>query len=100
VPVGSVQGGSKYEWDPDKNATNILKHGVSFLEAESVLDSELSRVMVDAEHSDLEVRFLTIGWSNLGRLLLVVTSEDGPRPRIISARRATKRERDEYTRRR
>jgi uncharacterized DUF497 family protein len=91
---------SKYEWDPDKNATNILTHGVSFLEAESVLDSELSRVMVDAEHSDLEVRFLTIGWSNLGRLLLVVTSEDGPRPRIISARRATKRERDEYTRRR
>jgi len=49
---------SKYEWDPDKNATNILKHGVSFLEAESVLDSELSRVMVDAEHSDLEVRVL------------------------------------------
>ena len=100
MPVGSVRGVSKYDWDHDKNAINILKHGVSFLEAESVLDSELSRVMVDAEHSDLEVRFLTIGWSNLGRLLLVVTSEDGPRPRIISARRATKRERDEYTRRR
>jgi uncharacterized DUF497 family protein len=91
---------SKYDWDHDKNAINILKHGVSFLEAESVLDSEHSRVMFDAEHSDLEVRFLTIGWSNLGRLLLVVTSEDGPRPRIISARRASKRERDEYTRRR
>ena len=91
---------SKYDWDHAKNAINILKHGVSFLEAESVLDSERSRVTFDAEHSHVEVRFLTIGWSNLGRLLLVVTSEDGPRPRIISARRATKRERDEYTRRR
>ena len=91
---------SKYDWDDDKNAINILKHGVSFLEAESVLDSELSRVTFDLQHSELEVRFLTIGWSSLGRLLLVVTSEDGPRPRIISARRATKRERDEYTRRR
>ena len=91
---------SKYDWDHDKNAINILKHGVSFLEAESVLDSEQSRVMFDAKHSDTEVRFLTIGWSNLGRLLLVVTSEDGPRPRIISARRASKRERYEHTRRR
>ena len=91
---------SKYDWDDEKNAINILKHGVSFLEAESVLDSELSRVTFDLQHSELEVRFLTIGWSSLGRLLLVVTSEDGPRPRIISARRATKRERDEYTRRR
>jgi uncharacterized DUF497 family protein len=91
---------SKYDWDHDKNAINILKHGVSFLEAESVLDSGQSHVMFDAEHSDAEVRFVTIGWSNQGRLLLVVTSEDGPRPRIISARRATKRERDEYTRRR
>ena len=91
---------SKYDWDHDKNAINILKHGVSFLEAESVLDSEQSRVMFDAQHSDVEVRFLTIGWSNLGRLLLVVTSEDGHRPRIISARRASKRERHEYTRQR
>jgi uncharacterized DUF497 family protein len=91
---------AKYDWDDDKNAINILKHGVSFLEAESILDSELSRVTFDLQHSELEVRFLTIGWSNLGRLLLVVTSEDGPRPRIISARRATKRERDEYARRR
>ena len=91
---------SKYDWDDEKNAINILKHGVSFLEAESVLDSELSRVTFDLQHSELEVRILTIGWSSLGRLLLVVTSEDGPRPRIISARRATKRERDEYTRRR
>jgi uncharacterized DUF497 family protein len=91
---------SKYDWDQAKNALNILKHGVSFLEAESVLASEQSRVMFDAGHSDVEVRFLTIGWSNLGRLLLVVASEGGPRPRIISARRASKRERDEYTRRR
>jgi uncharacterized DUF497 family protein len=46
---------SKYDWDHDKNAINILKHGVSFLEAESVLDSEFSRVTFDAEHSDVEV---------------------------------------------
>jgi uncharacterized protein len=91
---------SKYDWDSDKNAANLLKHGVSFLEAESVLDSEQSRVTFDAEHSEMEVRFLTIGWSNQGRLLLVVTSEDGPHPRIISARRASKRERDEYALRR
>ena len=83
-----------FDWDPDKAGENEWQHGVSFDEAETAVNHPLSRTVPDLEHSSLEERFRTIGWSDLGRLLVVVTSEGGPRPRIISARRATKRERN------
>jgi uncharacterized DUF497 family protein len=89
---------SRYSWDPEKARDNLAKHGVSFEEAKSVPDSDLARWFPDEEHSEDEERSWVIGPSSLGRLLLVVTSEDGPRPRIISAWRATKRERREYER--
>ena len=88
-----------YDRDSEKEWINVWKHGVSFLEAESVVDNPSSRTRYDELHSMREHRFITVGWSAMGRLLVVVTSDGGPRPRIISAWRATKRERDAYVRR-
>ena len=88
-----------YDRDSEKERINVWKHGVTFLEAETVVDNPSSRTRYDVEHSMRESRFITVGWSSLGRLLVVITSEGGPRPRIISAWRATKRERDAYARR-
>jgi hypothetical protein len=85
-----------YDWDPEKAEANLRKHRVSFEEAQTVPDSYLARWLIDQAHSDDEERSWVIGPSSLGSLLLVVTSEGGPRPRIISAWRATKRERREY----
>lgn len=90
---------ARYTWDPEKARDNLAKHGVSFEEAKSVPDTDLARWFPDQAHSEDEERTWVIGPSSLGRLLLVVTSESGPRPRIISAWRATKRERREYERR-
>ena len=87
---------SRYTWDLEKALVNLAKHGVSFEEAKSVPDGDLARWFPDRSHSDEEERFWIIGPSSIGTLLLVVTSEGGPRPRIISAWRATKRERREY----
>lgn len=89
----------RFDWDPDKAIENEWQHGVSFDEAETAVNSPLSRTVPDLEHSSMEDRWRTIGWSDLGRLLVVVTSEGGPRPRIISAWRATKRERNAYEKR-
>ena len=88
-----------YDWNREKERINVWKHGVSFLEAESVLDNPSSSTRHDELHSIREHRFITVGWSAMGRLLVVVTSNGGRRPRIISAWRATKRERDAYARR-
>jgi uncharacterized DUF497 family protein len=86
---------SRSIWDPDKSRANLRKHDVSFEEAEAATESPLARFLPDLEHS-MEERLLVFGYSPQGRLLLVVTSESGPRPRIIAAWRATKRERREY----
>ena len=86
---------SRYTWDPDKAKANLRKHGVSFEEAEAATENPLARFFPDVAHPEDE-RTLVFGYSPQGRLLLVVTSESGPRPRIISAWRATKRERREY----
>ena len=89
---------SRYIWEDRKARDNVAKHGVSFEEAETVLDSDMAPWFPDVAHSGCEDRFLAIGPSKLGRLLVVVTSEGGFKPRIISAWRATKRERREYER--
>ncbi len=85
-----------YDWDPEKAEANLRKHGVSFEEAQTVPDSRFARWFQDEAHSEHEERSWVIGPSTFGTLLLVVTSEGGPKPRIISAWRATKRERREY----
>ena len=90
----------EYTWDSDKEKENVRRRGIGFDEAKSVLRGYLSFTWFDELHSAEEPRFKTIGYSYLDRILVVVTSEDGVQPRIISAWRASKRERDAYQRRR
>jgi uncharacterized DUF497 family protein len=87
---------STYTWDLDKAAANLRKHAVSFDEADTVGDDPLRRVWPDLEHGLHDARTILIGHSLEGRLLTVITSEGGLKPRIISTRRATKRERHAY----
>ncbi len=85
-----------FEWDDAKARTNLSRHGVSFDEAESVFGDPLSIDVPDPLHSDDEDRFIAIGFSKAGRLLVVVHSESGEVVRIISAREGTRREREKY----
>ncbi len=84
----------KFEWDSAKAAANTKKHGVSFEEAQSVFYDEFAVQFFDDDHSGDEERFLLLGMSTGARLLLVCHCERGARNiiRIISARKATKRE--------
>ena len=86
----------EFEWDPDKAATNVAKHGVSFEEAATVFGDPLSLTVYDPDHSQDEDRFITMGTSTDGRLILVSHMDRDDRIRIISARVATKRERKAY----
>jgi len=85
-----------FTWDPRKAAANLGKHGVGFREAAALLDDQLSTTFPDHDHSISEQRFLTIGVSVRGRLLVVAHTEQNDTVRIISARRATRRERMFY----
>jgi hypothetical protein len=98
--LGGVRPVVEYGWDADKELENVRKRGIWFDEAKTVLRGYLNYTWFDEEHSTDELRFKTVGYSDRGRILVVVTSEDGVRPRIISAWRASKRERDAYQRRR
>ena len=86
----------KIEWDPEKAGRNLAKHGVSFFEAGSVFADPLSMTYPDPNHSELEERYVDIGHSQRGRLLVVAYTERGESIRIISARKATPRERNAY----
>jgi uncharacterized protein len=86
----------RFLWDPRKAAANVRKHGVGFGEATAVFDDPLSVRIGDPDHSTDEQRFLLLGLSNRRRLLVVAHSERGESIRIISARRATRRERRNY----
>lgn len=83
-------------WDPEKAHSNARKHGVTFMEAASVFRDVLSITIRDPVHSTEEDRYITIGRSDRGRTLVVVHSDLGETIRVISARRATRRERREY----
>jgi len=84
----------RFEWDAAKATANLKKHGVSFEEAQSVFYDEFAVQFFDEEHSAGEERFLLLGMSTGARLLLVCHCERGGGDiiRIISARKATKRE--------
>ena len=86
----------RFEWDPKKAATNLRKHGVSFDEAATVFQDDLSLTGDDPDHSVNEERFITFGVSSTGRLLVVSHTERGDRIRIVSARLATRSERKLY----
>ncbi len=86
----------RFEWDPNKAITNQRKHGVSFHEAASVLGDPLAITFTDPDHSEEEYRFVTFGVSSTGHLLVISHTERRGGVRIISARKATHRERKIY----
>ena len=86
----------RFEWDKRKAAVNNRKHGVLFNEAATVFADKLSFTFPDMGHSDDEERYLTIGMSMTGRLLVVAHTERGENIRLISAREATRKERTFY----
>jgi uncharacterized DUF497 family protein len=86
----------KFEWDPQKAVSNLRKHGVSFHEGASVLADPLSITYHDPDHSVSEQRFITVGISRAGQVLMVAHTDRGDRVRIISARRTTRQERRHY----
>jgi len=86
----------KFEWDSQKANSNLKKHRVSFQEAASVLGDVLSITYHDPDHSAREHRFITLGISRFGRVLMVAHTDRGDNVRIISARKTTRQERRYY----
>jgi hypothetical protein len=86
----------QFEWDREKAARNLEKHGVSFEEVVTVFYDSLATTVPDPDHSIGEARFITFGYSAYDRLLVVAHAELGAVVRIISARPATARERKRY----
>ena len=87
-----------YEWDPAKAAANLRNHGVSFAEAASVFLDTMALTFDDPDHAE-EDREITIGVSTRQRVLFVSHCARGDRIRMISARKATQRERKQYAER-
>ena len=85
----------RFQYDPIKSATNLKKHRVSFADAEGAL-KDLLAVTVEDPDADDELRFVTVGLGSAGELLVVVWTERDDKCRLISARRATRRERKLY----
>jgi len=85
-----------FEWDIDKEKKNIRKHHVAFNEAATVLKDIMGITIYDPDHSDDEDRFITIGASVTGRLLMVSHTDRNDITRIISARELTRKEREAY----
>lgn len=86
----------KFEWDENKAKSNLQKHGISFEEASTIFGDPLSLTIPDPLHSEHEERLVTIGLSIKFRILVVIHTERGDNIRIISARAATKREKQNY----
>ncbi|MFM7355076.1 MAG: BrnT family toxin [Microcystis aeruginosa] len=86
----------QFDWDKNKTERNLSKHEVSFEEAKTVFDDPLYVDFYDPEHSEDEDRYLLVGQSNRGRLLIISYTERGNLIRLISAREVTKTERETY----
>ncbi|MBW4579261.1 MAG: BrnT family toxin [Tildeniella nuda ZEHNDER 1965/U140] len=86
----------KFDWDENKAVSNLSKHGVRFEEAKTIFDDPLYVDFYDPDHSDEEERYLMIGESSQGRLLIVSYTEKGDSIRLISAREVTRSEREAY----
>jgi uncharacterized DUF497 family protein len=85
-----------FEWDEAKDLSNQKKHGVSFDEAKTVFNDPRSLTIADEAHSDEEDRYVDMGISSRGRLIVVCYTDRGANIRIISCRKATKSERKSY----
>lgn len=85
-----------FEWDQAKASANLRKHGFSFEEAAMVFADEQALSIPDPDHSRVERRFILLGTSYQGKMLVVVHTERGDSIRVISARPASRRERQQY----
>jgi uncharacterized DUF497 family protein len=85
-----------FEWDPGKARRNRQKHRISFLEAATVFGDPLAETYPDPDHSMAERRFITVGMLSAGRLLMVAHADRDENIRILSARKTTAREREQY----
>ena len=86
----------EFEWDDEKAKANLTKHGVSFDEAKTVFDDPLYVDFYDPDHSFEEHRYIIIGESKQGRLIIISYTERGDVVRLISAREVTRSERETY----
>ena len=86
----------RFSWDPNEDRLNQRDHGITLQDATTVFGDSLAVTVSDPDHSIGEERFITIGQSSSGRLLVVCHIEQGDTIRIISARRATAHERKDY----
>jgi uncharacterized protein len=86
----------EFIWDKRKATSNQKKHGVAFADAATIFGDPMSFTFPDAEHSTDEERFITIGQSEAGRVILVAHTDRSGVIRIISARRTTRLERKYY----
>jgi uncharacterized DUF497 family protein len=86
----------RFQWDPEKATRNASKHGVPFVEAATVFQDPLAFIFDDEEHSAEEYREIIIGHSKRDRLLVVAFTERDDVIRIISARKANRKEREGY----
>lgn len=86
----------EFQWDKEKALRNVKKHGVTFEEAMTAFYDSLSITIPDNEHSEGEARFILLGLSNQPNLLVISHVDRGDSIRIISARRATTKERKYY----
>lgn len=85
-----------FEWDEEKAKANVRNHRVSFDEAATVFGDPLSMTIPDPDHSLDEKRYVDIGRSDVGRILVVAYTERGGNIRIVTCRKATPRERRRY----
>ena len=97
-PIVRIEVQIDFEWDDWKAKTNLKKHSVSFEEAQSVFSNPLAVIFNDEFNSTTERREIIIGHSAQNRVLLVAFTERRQRIRIISARTATRKEREDYER--
>jgi len=86
----------EFEWDPEKAAENLKRHGVDFVEASTIFGDPLEVTIPDPNHSDGEARFLSLGLSVEARVLVVAYTEREGKIRIIHARVAAPKERRTY----
>ncbi len=88
----------KFSWDENKAQSNLIKHQISFKEAQTVFDDENARLIFDPDHSQDEDRFILLGYSCTSKILTVVHCyrDDEQNVRIISARKSTKHEEKQY----
>ena len=88
-----------FEWDEEKANSNLKKHKISFEEGKTIFDDPFLLTFPDLEHSEIEERYINIGTSAKGRILILIHTERGENIRIINCRKATSTERKAYEKR-